>query len=38
MLQILSVTPFEKVPLTQVLADLVEDELSSYDPNQMNLF
>lgn len=38
MLQILSVTPFEKVPLTQVLADIVEDEMSSYDPNQMNLF
>jgi hypothetical protein len=38
MLQILSVTPFEKVPLTQVLADIVEDEMSPYDPNQMNLF
>jgi hypothetical protein len=38
MLQILSVTPFEKVPLTQVLADIVEDDMNPYDPNQMNLF
>jgi hypothetical protein len=34
----LSVTPFEKVPLTQVLADIVEDDMNPYDPNQMNLF
>ena len=38
MLQILSVTPFEKVSLTQLLTDLAEDEITSYDPNQMNLF
>jgi transposase len=38
MLQILSVTPFENVPLSQLLTDIGMDELSTHDPNQMNLF
>ena len=38
MLQILSVTPFEKVPLIQLLSEMVPDEISPQDPNQMNLF
>jgi hypothetical protein len=38
MLQILSVTPFENVPLIQLLTDTAVDELSVPDPNQMNLF
>jgi hypothetical protein len=36
MVQILNVTPFETVPLTQVRADIVENEMSPCDPNQMN--
>jgi hypothetical protein len=38
MLQILSVTPFEKVPLLQMLTDMAPDEMTSQDRNQMNLF
>jgi hypothetical protein len=38
MLQILSVTPFEHVPLVQLLTDMGADEISAHDPNQMNLF
>jgi hypothetical protein len=38
MLQILSVTPFENVPLVQLLTDMDADEISAHDPNQMNLF
>jgi DDE family transposase len=38
MLQILSVTPFEKVPLRQMFTEMVPDDIASQDPNQMNLF
>lgn len=38
MLQILSVTPFENVPLIQMLTEMGADDISSQDPNQMNLF
>ena len=38
MLQILSVTPFEKVPLFQLLSDTASIEESSNDCNQLNLF
>jgi hypothetical protein len=38
MLQILSVTPFDKVPLFQMLTDMAPDEMAPQDPNQMNLF
>jgi hypothetical protein len=37
MLQILSVTPFEKVPLFQLLTDMAPVETSSPNPNQMIL-
>ncbi len=38
MLQILSVTPFEKVPLCHMLTDMGSEETTSQDPNQTNLF
>lgn len=38
MLQILSVTPFENIPLTQMLTDMTPSEMAQGDPNQMNLF
>jgi hypothetical protein len=38
MLQILSVTPFENVPLGHLLTDIGMNEISTHDPNQMNLF
>lgn len=38
MLQILSVTPFEKVPLLQLLTDATDIEELPYDHNQLNLF
>ena len=38
MLQILSVTPFEKVPLLQLLTDAARIEELSGDGNQLNLF
>jgi hypothetical protein len=37
MLQILSVTPFEKVPLYQMLTESVDVENQATDPNQLNL-
>jgi hypothetical protein len=37
MLQILSVTPFEKVPLLQLLADMAPAETSPSNPNQLIL-
>ena len=37
MLQILSVTPFEKVPLSQLLIDSVDDPNGPLDPNQLTL-
>ncbi len=38
MLQILSVTPFEKAPLLQMLTEMAPDEMTLQDPNQMILF
>lgn len=38
MLQILSVTPFENVPLIQLLTDLTQFEHTDSDANQLNLF
>ena len=38
MLQILSVTPFENVPLGQLLTDIGVNEIYTHNPNQMNLF
>ena len=37
MLQVLSVTPFEKIPLFQLLSDTVEDPIMMNDSNQLNL-
>ena len=37
MLQVLSVTPFEKIPLFQVFSDIDEDPNMPHDPNQSNL-
>jgi hypothetical protein len=37
MLQILSVTPFEKVPLFQLLTDMTPPETSLTNPNQLIL-
>jgi len=38
MLQILSVTPFEKAPLLQLLTDYEPSENAPENPNQLNLF
>jgi len=38
MLQILSVTPFENVPLFQLLTESQHDEINDPNPNQLNLF
>jgi len=38
MLQILSVTPFEKEPLLHLLTDFASRENMLHDPNQLNLF
>lgn len=38
MLQILSVTPFETIPLCELLTDMNQSELNLDDPNQLNLF
>lgn len=38
MLQILSVTPFEKIPLTQLLTDSVSMDETTEGTNQLNLF
>jgi hypothetical protein len=37
MLQILSVTPFEKVPLLQLLTEMAPAETSAFNPNQLIL-
>ena len=37
MLQVLSVTPFEKIPLFQLFSDIVEDPNMTTAPNQLNL-
>lgn len=36
-LQVLSVTPFEKAPLTEILSDRIRDDAQNYDSNQMRL-
>lgn len=38
MLQILSVAPFEKVPLIQILTDTESDDENALARNQLNLF
>jgi hypothetical protein len=38
MLQILSLTMFERVPLDQLLADVVTDDIQAISDNQLNLF
>lgn len=38
MLQILSVTPFENVPLAQLLTEIEIADDSSHNANQLNLF
>jgi hypothetical protein len=37
MLQVLSVTPFEKIPLFQLFSDTAEDPNMPHDDNQLNL-
>ena len=37
MLQVLSVTPFEKIPLIQLFSDTDEDRIMPHDDNQLNL-
>jgi hypothetical protein len=37
MLQVLSVTPFEKIPLFQLFSEIPEYPNMSPDPNQLNL-
>jgi Domain of unknown function (DUF4372)/Transposase DDE domain len=37
-LQILSLTMFERIPLDQLLADIVTDDIKSLSANQLNLF
>ena len=37
MLQVLSVTPFEKIPIFQLFSDIAEDPNMPPDPNQLNL-
>jgi len=34
-LQVLSVTPFEKAPLAEILADRVEEDAQNYDTDQL---
>jgi hypothetical protein len=38
MLQILSLTMFERVPLDQLLADVVTDDIQAISDNQLKLF
>jgi IS4 transposase len=38
MLQILSLTMFERVPLDQLLADIVTDDIQATSANQLKLF
>ena len=38
MLQILSLTMFERLPLDQLLNKIVTDDIRAFLPNQLNLF
>jgi len=38
MLQILSLTMFERIPLDQLLNKIVTDDIQAFSPNQLNLF
>jgi IS4 transposase len=38
MLQILSLTMFERIPLDQLLNQIVTDDIQTLSPNQLNLF
>ena len=38
MLQILSLTMFERIPLDQLLNNIVTEDIQSLDANQLNLF
>ncbi len=38
MLQILSLTMFEQIPLDQLLNKIIADDIQALSPNQLNLF
>jgi hypothetical protein len=38
MLQILSLTMFERIPLDQLLNSIIADDVQPFSPNQLNLF
>ena len=38
MLQILSLTMFERIPLDQLLNKIVTEDIQAFSPNQLNLF
>src|SRR5499425_1017845 len=38
MLQILSLTMFERIPLDQLLNNIIADNIQAFSPNQLNLF
>jgi len=38
MLQILSLTMFEQIPLDQLLNTIITDDIQAFSPNQLNLF
>ena len=38
MLQILSLTMFERIPLDQLLNNIIADDIHAFSPNQLNLF
>jgi IS4 transposase len=38
MLQILSLTMFERIPLDQLLNNIIADDIQAFSPNQLNLF
>jgi len=38
MLQILSLTIFERIPLDQLLNNIITDDIQAISPNQLNLF
>jgi hypothetical protein len=38
MLQILSLTMFERIPLDQLLNNIVPDDIQTFSPNQLNFF
>ncbi len=38
MLQILSLTMFEKIPLDQLLNNIITDDIQALSANQLNLF